>query len=102
MQAIGRRSFSKGGIIFKAFRTHTMSNFEERNQRQNSYGRFRAILHLSMGCMYLLIGAALVYVQSTQGGIGSFAYLVGGLMLLYGVFRIWRGFRDMKEMRRRF
>lgn len=71
------------------------------DQRESSHGfsRARSVLHISMGVVYLILGCFVLYLQRF-GGLalpGVLAYLVGGLMLLYGGFRIWRGWRDMQE-----
>lgn len=74
-------------------------SYDERNESTHGFTRFRSTLHLSMGILYLIFGSAVIYLQKF-GNLalpGIMAYAVGGLMLLYGVFRIWRGLRDMRE-----
>jgi len=77
-----------------------MMDYEERNMRNKGYGRFRALLHLSMGVFYILIGIVVFNMRSfgqielsTPVAIG-----LGIFFILYGVFRIWRGWADNKIM----
>lgn len=74
-----------------------MSN-EETNRRQKGYQRMRATMHLGMGTFYILAGSVLVYAKYF-GAIAfsdALAYTLGSLMLVYGVFRIWRGWTDLR------
>ncbi len=69
------------------------------SQRRNKVNfNYRASLHIAMGILYLAIGSAVMYLKyfgAFELPIGL-AYLLGGLMLVYGTFRIWRGWRDLK------
>jgi uncharacterized membrane protein len=79
-----------------------MENFEERQGNQGM-ARFRAIMHLGMGVFYLIIGMLIIYIKAF-GAMElptGFAYVLGSLMLAYGLFRIWRGWVDMKQMKKR-
>ncbi len=49
-----------------------------------------------MGILYLVVGSAIMYVKYTGYADLPFAYALGTLMLLYGIFRIWRGWADRK------
>lgn len=63
--------------------------------------KFRAMLNLIMGTVYILLGIVVMIYQY----FGSFelgpvlAYFLGGLFILYGAFRIWRGVQEMKMLR---
>ncbi len=67
------------------------------NQKKN-YTKFRGIIHFTMGILYVLMGIASVYLVK----IGFFnldlsmGYLIGGLMLAYGIFRIFRGIQRLR------
>lgn len=78
-------------------------NIEERNERGGAFGSFRAALHLGMGAVYLVIGFLVIYIKyfGTMELPTGMAYTLGSLMLLYGVFRIWRGIVAVKENRMR-
>jgi len=75
------------------------------NQQENSSRKiqgFQSIMHLTMGTFYLIIGGLILYVKAfgTMELSAGFAYALGGLMLVYGVFRLWRGFAGLKQRRR--
>jgi hypothetical protein len=74
-------------------------SYEERREADKGFMRVRSTLHIGMGVLYLVFGSAVIYMQRF-GNLalpGFMAYIVGGLMLLYGGFRIWRGLRDARE-----
>lgn len=74
-------------------------NPEERNARSKGYNNFRGSLHIGMGGLYLVIGSAVIYFKNF-GALelsGAMAYSIGAAMLLYGGFRIWRGWMDLKQ-----
>jgi len=74
-------------------------SYDERNESGQGFMRFRSTLHIGMGILYLVFGSAVIWLQKF-GNLalpGIMAYAVGGLMLLYGGFRIWRGLRDARE-----
>lgn len=78
-------------------------SYEERNQTNKGYERFRSTMHIAMGVFYIIIGLFVIYIKyfGQMELPDTFAYILGGLMLAYGLFRIWRGFTDMKQMSRR-
>ena len=80
-----------------------MSSFEERNEQKNPMQRFQVIMHLGMGTFYLIAGALVLYVKyfGTMELSAGLAYFLGTMMLLYGTFRIWRGFTELKNLKRR-
>lgn len=65
--------------------------------------RFQVIQHLGMGTFYLIAGSLVLYVKyfGAMELPAGLAYFLGTMMLLYGVFRIWRGFADLKKLKRR-
>ncbi len=76
-------------------------NNEERGGNKG-YRNVRAVLHIGMGGIYLLFGTIIIMYRNF-GSIDlsdAMAYSVGGLMILYGGFRLYRGLADMREMRR--
>jgi hypothetical protein len=78
-----------------------MDNEESRGGNKG-YRNVRAVLHIGMGGVYLLFGGIIIAYQNfgTMGLSPTMAYVIGGLMLVYGGFRLYRGFADMREMRR--
>lgn len=75
---------------------------EDRNNKNKVYNSFRGSLHIGMGGIYLAIGASVIYFKSF--GVMELndltAYAIGGVLLLYGAFRVWRGWMDLKQRRR--
>ena len=78
-----------------------MNNEGSRGENKG-YRNVRAVLHLGMGGVYLLFGSIIIAYQNfgTLGLSPAMAYGIGGMMLLYGVFRLWRGVVGMRELRR--
>lgn len=76
-------------------------NNEERGENKG-YRNVRSVLHIGMGGIYLLFGSIIIMYQNF-GSLDltpTMAYSIGGLMLLYGAFRLYRGLADMRQMRR--
>jgi hypothetical protein len=53
---------------------------------------------MGMGIIYIVIACCVVYFEKIgQIDVGqTFSYIVAGLMAGYGIFRIYRGFKQMK------
>ena len=66
------------------------------------YRNVRSVLHLGMGGIYLVFGSLIIAYRNFVNMDLSpvMAYSIGGLMILYGGFRLWRGFAGLAEMRR--
>ncbi|HXS38481.1 MAG TPA: DUF308 domain-containing protein [Flavipsychrobacter sp.] len=77
-------------------------NYEERNQQSRGYRNFRTSLDLGMGILYIIIGALIIYARyfGTMELTTAFAYVLGGLMVVYGIFRIVRGLSGLRNSRR--
>lgn len=75
---------------------------EERRGDNKGYRNVRSVLHLGMGGVYLLFGGIIIAYQNfgTLGLTPTMSWVIGGLMLLYGGFRLYRGIADMRQMRR--
>ncbi len=72
----------------------------DRKNKERRWQRLRAAQHIGMGAIYIIIAALLFWVR-TFGTIAlsaGTAYALGALLLVYGVFRIWRGFRDLRAV----
>jgi hypothetical protein len=78
-------------------------NQEERNSNNTGYQRFRSTLHMGMGVFYVCVGVLIIYVKyfGTMALPETFAYVLGSMMIFYGLFRLWRGFVDLRDMPKR-
>ena len=74
-------------------------SFEKGSRQRKSFDNVRGIMGLSMGVIYCIIGASLVYFKS-QGQLQNIdkvlIYVLACLMAAYGIFRIYRGYKMMK------
>lgn len=61
--------------------------------------RWRSYMHIGAGLVYLMVGVAVLFVRKfgtiELNSVSTWG--LSGLCLLYGGFRIWRGFRDLKS-----
>jgi hypothetical protein len=79
-----------------------MADSQERSDTNRGYMRFRSIMHIGMGALYLVLAFVVVYLQhfgSIPLGKGA-AIGLSVLLALYGFFRLWRGFTDLRQMKR--
>lgn len=70
----------------------------QQSKRNESYTRFRGILHFTMGVLYILMGSAIIYLRNKKILFDidmTLAYLIGGLMIAYGIFRVYRGWQRL-------
>lgn len=68
------------------------------NNRPGFKFSFRAIMHIVIGVLYIVLAAYLFKVQqfgTVQLGPAA-AYGLGALLMVYGGFRIWRGVQDAR------
>ncbi|MEZ5017484.1 MAG: hypothetical protein R2800_10570 [Flavipsychrobacter sp.] len=69
------------------------------NESNSRYSNFRSTMHIVMGVLYIAIGSAVLYLKL----FGKFelspglAYFIGIMMISYGAFRIWRGWKDIQN-----
>jgi hypothetical protein len=75
--------------MFK-FAFYVMSYTEDNNRGFNSV---RAVMNLGMGTIYLVIGIIVLYVKQfvNMELSPAISIVLGGAMILYGLFRIYRG-----------
>jgi hypothetical protein len=73
-----------------------IEEFQEKQRRQRS--RVRSIMDYTMGCVFLLLG--IYFLVYKEFGLtlldrdpSSIDYLIGGLFVLYGGWRIYRGYK---------
>jgi hypothetical protein len=70
------------------------NEFEEKRAQQQ--GRIQTIYHYGMGVLWIAVG--LFFINHERFGLeGAFdaklAMFFGGFCILYGLFRLWRGFK---------
>ncbi|GAA4449891.1 hypothetical protein [Rurimicrobium arvi] len=65
--------------------------------------KWRAYLHLAMGLVYLLMGGLVLYMRKFGSiELTDFStYGLCSLLGLYGLFRIWRGSKDLQMSKSR-
>lgn len=75
-----------------------MSYRPDNNRQRKSFDNIRGIMGMSMGVIYVIISFAVVYMQKAkQINIGdTLSYIIAALMAAYGIFRIYRGFKQMR------
>lgn len=70
------------------------------NNNQSGMLRFRGIAGMIMGLVYIGVGILIIKMK----GLGDFnmaesaSYIVGIVIALYGLFRIYRGFKTIKSI----
>lgn len=75
---------------------------EERNMRNKGYTNFRGSMHIGMGGIYVALGCTIIYLKHFGAmELSPWASYIGGsIALLYGGFRIWRGWQYMRHRSR--
>ncbi len=70
---------------------------EARDKRTKNYSTMRSLLDYTMGLLYLSGGVFLIFAENfgfeMQNFDKTFRYIFGGLCMLYGGWRIYRGFK---------
>ncbi len=78
---------------------------EDRQNLENSkgYRSFRNALDLGMGSFYILIGVLVLYLKyfGTMELSTGYAYTLGSLAIVYGLFRIYRGIVSFRKINRK-
>jgi hypothetical protein len=65
------------------------------------YAQIRAVRHIVMGIIFWVF-AGVMFKEKAFGAFDlseGLAYSLGGLLVLYGAFRIWRGIADWKMLK---
>jgi hypothetical protein len=72
---------------------------EERNEGNKAYTSFKSSLDLSMGILYIIIAGYATQMPFIIEAYGKkTVYIIGGLFVLYGLFRFYRGFVGIKNI----
>jgi hypothetical protein len=70
---------------------------EAREKRTKSYSLMRSLLDYTMGALYLAGGLFLLFADKLGFEMESFdktfRYIFGGLCILYGCWRVYRGYK---------
>lgn len=68
-------------------------NIDERMEQSSTYSAFRTSLDVGMGAVYIIMGIAVFSLRyfGTVELPAATAYVLGGILVLYGGFRIYRG-----------
>jgi hypothetical protein len=69
---------------------------EVEDRRRKGYTSMRSIKDIGMGIIIIGVGLLIIFADKLGIGISTdktISYLFGGLCLLYGPFRLYRGFR---------
>jgi uncharacterized membrane protein YidH (DUF202 family) len=78
-------------------------SYQDRDDRMSANSRFSGAMHLGMGILYIILAGFVITVKSF-GSIelgATMAYVLGGLLLVYGLFRFYRGFDQMRRQFKR-
>ncbi len=70
-------------------------------QHKSQYSRFQSTLHIGMGFVYLILGVVVLYIKyfGSMALSPSTAYSIGTLLIIYGVFRLWRGIMALRQQK---
>jgi threonine/homoserine/homoserine lactone efflux protein len=74
-------------------------DINNRSAGRGSINKLRTGLNIGMGVVYVVLGV-LVLGMRVFGTIElhpTAAYVLGGVMILYGGFRVWRGITDIRN-----
>ena len=68
-------------------------SYEENYERKRSRSYFRTSMDIGMGIFYTVIGTLIIYARSfgTMTIPPVIAYILGGMMFVGGLFRLYRG-----------
>jgi predicted phage tail protein len=77
-------------------------SYEESSARRKSNQYFRTSMDIGMGIFYAIIGAMLLFTRSFASvSVPAWvAYTLGGMMLVGGLFRFYRGVKTLLPPKR--
>lgn len=75
-------------------------DIQERNRKSKGYVQFRKIFDIAMGLLYISCGVLVLLARKLGFSFQvetslAFFWALGGLFILYGIFRIYRGFKHI-------
>ncbi len=78
----------------------SLEEFERKNmsERDKGFIRMRSIMDYGMGLLWLGMGIFMLFIKKFNTGIEArfddlTMYAFGGICVLYGIFRIYRGYK---------
>lgn len=78
----------------------SLEEFEKNqlSEKDKGYIRMRSIMDFGMGVLWTAMGVFLIFIKSFNTGLetrydDSTLKVFGGICLLYGLFRIYRGYK---------
>ena len=78
----------------------SLEEFERKNmsERDKGFIRMRSIMDYGMGLLWLGMGIFMIFIKKFNTGIearfdDATMYAFGGICILYGIFRIYRGYK---------
>jgi threonine/homoserine/homoserine lactone efflux protein len=85
-------------VKFAPLKKATNFYMSQSNNKPGFKFTFRAIMHMAIGVLYIILASYLFKVQkfgTVELGAAA-SYGLGALLLVYGGFRIWRGIQDAR------
>ncbi len=78
-------------------------SYGESNERQRSRSGFRTPLDIGMGVFYIAIGLVIMITKAfgTMSIPPVISYVLGGMMVVGGGFRFYRGLQDILQNRKK-
>ncbi len=73
-------------------------------EENKSYKNFRTTLDMGMGGIYMIVGTLLCWAKykNVYDLPNGYAYVLGGMMIAYGLFRLYRGVMKIIPQKRKF
>jgi len=75
-------------------------SYDRENKGRNNFSKTRGIMGMTMGLIYVFIAAFFAFFSRSlfeRVGNTAVVYVLLGLMAAYGIFRVYRGYRMMKD-----
>jgi hypothetical protein len=69
---------------------------ERSDKTVKSYTVMRSVIDFTMAALYIAVGLFIIFPEKVGFDLDfdqTFRYLFGGICILYGAFRLYRGFR---------
>lgn len=82
-----------------------MGNQQDLSERERGFARMRNIMHVGMGLLWTAMGVFLVFIEKFKTGLeyrfdDPVMKAFGAICILYGIFRIFRGLRNLNPLKK--